>query len=224
MHAPRLLLPLGLAATLAACATAPAATPAEAALQDRSNRYNTTVGTGALAGGGLGALIGALACRGSAACIAGGAAAGGLLGAGTGVFVANRNDSAAEAERVMAGRIAAAQQDNQHFAEDLAVLRQATAERSKSIAALRVALRQGSASRGRVQAERAALERDHAAAGKMAAQMGAASQRLAADINSMQGQAPGELLAQQQRLEQLRADTQRELDQMAQALGALPPG
>ncbi len=219
----RLLLLTGLASLLGACAGAPPTTPAEAALQERSQRYSTTVATGAGAGGALGLLVGALACRGNAGCIAGATVAGGALGAGTGVFVADRNDSSAEAERVVGGRIAVAQHDNQRFAEDLAVLRQATEERRRSLASLQVALRQGSASRAQLGTERAALERNHKAAQRMAAEMTASSQRLAADITSLQGSAPGALLAQQQRLEQLRGETQQEVDRMAQALGALPP-
>jgi hypothetical protein len=218
-----MLLLVGLAASLGACATTAPSTPAEAALQERSRRFNTTLATGAGVGAALGLGLGALVCRGNAACIAGTTVAGGGLGAGAGGYVASRNEGYADAEAGMQNLIAAAERDNARYAEDLRVLQAATAERRRSLAELQLALRQGTASRDRLRAERAALERNNALARRLASDMATNSEHLAADIAGYKGNAPGALVEQQQRLERIRAETQHEVDTMAQALGGLPP-
>ncbi len=107
------------AVALGACATSrgfnsgdAGLTPEQRALRTEAERFNQTMGEGAVVGALLGAGIGALAGRRNP--LAGalvGAAAGAALGAGAGYLVAAQNEQYASSEQRLNAQIGAARQD-----------------------------------------------------------------------------------------------------------------
>jgi hypothetical protein len=126
---------------LTGCVTAQDAqlSPAEQRLNQSASRFNETVATGAVVGAVLGAFLGALVAgpnnRQEGAMF--GAAAGTALGAGSGYYIATRNEQYASREQAMNARITAAQREVDSFRDLAQSSRQVTEENMRKLSALR---------------------------------------------------------------------------------------
>ena len=133
--------PLAAVILLAGCASTSTAnlSPTEQRLMASTDRFNETVGAGALAGALLGAVLGAALAgsenRGQGALA--GAALGGMAGAGAGYYVATQNRQYATREQAMAARIEAAQRETESYREIAQLSRQVAAENEMKLASLR---------------------------------------------------------------------------------------
>jgi hypothetical protein len=136
---------MGCIILLAGCAGqlgGPALTPAQMQLKQANDRFNTTVGEGALVGavalGLVGAGVGALAGGKNGALIglAAGAALGGAVGAAMGYNVARKNYAQARTETNLRQLIASANQDADAYHRSAVASRNIATEARTKIAAL----------------------------------------------------------------------------------------
>jgi hypothetical protein len=111
-------------------------TPAQQALREKSDRFNETIGTGAVAGALLGAIAGALLVGGGGPAIAIGAGSGAALGGGAGYYVASRNETYASREEGINARIAAAGRERFDYQQMADISDRICAENEAKLASL----------------------------------------------------------------------------------------
>ncbi len=137
----RLVTIIAVSLALTGCVTAQDAqlSPAEQRLNQSASRFDETVATGAVVGAVLGAFLGALAAgpnnRQEGAMF--GAAAGTAIGAGSGYYIATRNEQYASREQAMSARITAAQREVDSFRDLAQSSRQVAEENTRKLTALR---------------------------------------------------------------------------------------
>jgi hypothetical protein len=137
-------------------------TPAEQALRDKSDRFNETVGTGAVIGAVLGGLIGALAAGkgGHGEAIAIGAASGAALGGGAGYYLASRNDSYASREQALNARVTAARREAYDYQQMANLSDQVRADNEAKLASLDGRLKAGQITAGEYRRQTASMQED----------------------------------------------------------------
>jgi uncharacterized protein YcfJ len=211
---------------LAGCVTTQDAqlSPAEQRLKQSASRFNETVATGAVAGAVLGAFLGALAAgpnnRQQGAMF--GAAAGTAIGAGSGYYIATRNEQYASREQTMNARLTAAQREVDSFRDLAQSSRQVAEENTRKLSALgqRFDARQISADEYRRQA--AASRQMSDLMTKTIAEGEKVSRQLDQDTSSASG-ADQRTLAEAKRQVDQQVQVIRESQvRLAQSLAALP--
>ncbi|MCB9960315.1 MAG: glycine zipper 2TM domain-containing protein [Rhodospirillaceae bacterium] len=136
-------------------------TPAQRNLREEADRFNQTIGEGAIAGAIVGGILGALVSddnRLAGAAI--GAAAGAVVGGGAGYFVAVQNEDYASQEDRLEAEIAAAQQDVARYREIVRTTQQVVDQHKARIAQLNAQYRSGQVSLTTVQSEQATMRQD----------------------------------------------------------------
>jgi hypothetical protein len=133
---------LGFALTISGCASTANESMmslSEHRLKERTDRFYTTVATGAVTGTVLGVLAG-VALGGQLGAAAG---IGALAGAGAGYYVAKRNESAGNRERAWNDRIEAASWEVHKYREIASAAQTVSAEQRATLAALDAEFRRG---------------------------------------------------------------------------------
>lgn len=199
-------------------------TPAQQQLREQSNRYNTTLATGAVVGALVGAGVGALVSRDRSKGALYGAAIGGAVGTGAGYYVATQNERYANREQEINSRITAARQENETYRQSLVTIQQVVAEDRQKIAALNQRYRQGQVNQAQMRSEVSAIEEDRNRIQRTQEAIGATRQRVEADIEAYrrQGVSTTALERERQQLVQNEQRTARELDSLNQALRSAP--
>ena len=150
--------------SLLGCATAgndPNLSPAENRLRQSNQRFNQTVGEGAVAGAVLGGLAGlALGGRNRAQAAALGAAGGGALGAGAGYLVARNNLSRSSTEAEFNQAIATASEDAENYRQAAIASQQIASQADSETRGLQSRLRSNQISQAQYQASLSKYRKD----------------------------------------------------------------
>ncbi|MFA5119849.1 YMGG-like glycine zipper-containing protein [Zavarzinia sp.] len=198
-------------------------TPAQSALRSQTDRFNETVGTGAVAGALLGALIGAAADphhAGRGAAI--GAVAGGLVGGASGYYIASQNEQYASREQALDARIQAAQNEAQSYRQIAQSSARVAAENRQRIAELEQQYRRGQISAKDFAARTEVMNEDLQRMDEALSNANDVRQKMGQDAayagpqgRSMLGQANADIGRSQ-------AEIARSRDELARALAAVP--
>jgi len=181
-----LALVLSAALALSGCVTTSGGsenlTPAQRQLRQQTERFNETVATGALVGALLGCALGAAIDKNDRGrgCAAGGVV-GGVTGAGSGYYVATRNQTYATREQAAQARITAAQREAEDLSRTAAIADQVTRENLAQIERLDRSFKARQLSAAQYRAQTESMRTDLQAIRSAAEGAGKSAQALAAD-------------------------------------------
>lgn len=216
---------------LAGCAGqigGPPLTPAQQQLQQANQRFNKTVGEGALVGalalGLVGAGVGALAGGGKGAAIgaASGLVLGGALGAAMGYDVARRNYAQARTEDNLKQLIASANTDADAYHRSAVASRSIAAEARQKIAYLDSQYRARTITADQYKAQMASYR---SSSEIMQSQLSSSEQRVAAmraDAANQSGPDRAALINDARQVEEARRALQQSSDSLAATLAQVP--
>lgn len=171
---------------LSGCVTTNAAsenlTPAQRELRQQSERFNETVAVGAAAGAILGCALGAAINRNNRAggCAAGGVL-GGVAGAGSGYYIATRNQQFATREQAAQARADAARREADDLSRTADVAERVARENKEKIASLDERYRKRQITAEQYRAQTLAMREDTQAMKRASENAGKVSSQMAAD-------------------------------------------
>ena len=166
----------------------PNLSPAENQLRQSNQRFNQTVGEGAIAGAVLGGLAGlALGGRNRAQAAALGAAGGGALGVGAGYLVERNNLSRASTEADYSQAIAKASEDADTYRRDAIASQQITAQADTETRGLQSRLRSNQISQAQYQSTLSKYRTDAQAMNQQASEARKTAAAMRTDSQSATG-------------------------------------
>jgi hypothetical protein len=214
-----LMLVLTACQTPGSAAGAAGLSPQQQALREQSNRWNMTVGTGALVGAGGGAAIGAAAAgRNNRAA---GAVVGGLVGliggAVAGTAIANRNLGFENRELSAAQRTESAQQVAQNLNNAASTAEQVTQDNRRRLAQLDQQFRGGQITAAQYRDESASMRQDVDLMKRTSGEAKDARQRLVASASNQP-----QLMAQEGRIDSAQRRLEVSANDLEDALRRVP--
>ncbi len=202
----------------------PNLTPAQRELRAEADRFNQTVGEGAVIGAIGGALLGALVSDNRATGALIGAAAGAAVGAGTGYFVASQNQQYATREQQIRAQIQAAQQDVARYGRVVASTQRVVDQHKTNIASLNAQYRAGRVTAQQFRAQTAGVRDDIVAIQSLISQNEQSVQAYEQEIGQMrrEGSNTSEMVTARNQMIQRRQQLQAQYDDLVRVVGSAP--
>jgi hypothetical protein len=193
-------------------------TPAQRELRQQTERFNETVAIGAAVGAGLGCALGLLVdSRNRGRGCAAGAALGGLAGAGSGYYIASRNEQYASREQGANARAAAARKEAEDLSRTADVAERVTRENKAQLAQLDAKFRAGQITAAQYRDQTAAMREDAKTIRRASEEAGKVSGTMSTDGGDGVRQQATRVAQAQRRLDSSARELEQALDRVPAA-------